>query len=290
MSQGQDSLLSAVAALRRRITRLCPGCAAMYDRVRDWYYYRSMRCHQTRWGFALYGDPDLAAIREESGEIGHFNALLERCDMFVDVGANVGFFTCLAASRGYPCLSIEPHPENVKVLYRNILRNGFAGIEVFPMAVGAGPGIMVLRGGGQGASLVEGWGKVEQTYEQFVSVTSLDALLADRFARRQIFIKLDVEGHEYAVVRGASRLLASEPAPLWIFEHGYRRMFPETNPNFIALFELFWAHGYTVRNVESGGQVLTRECLYRWISEGDPDRHGEYYVAKREGDLASGGQ
>ena len=67
---------------------------------------------------------------------------------------------------------------------------------------------MKLFGGGEGASFQRNWGGMKNTYHAEVDVESLDNLLADRFLTLKLFIKLDLEGHEYEALRGAARLLA----------------------------------------------------------------------------------
>ena len=56
-------------------------------------------------------------------------------DVMVDVGANIGTFSLLAASLGATCYAFEASPDNCAVLRRNIALNEFSGIHVYECAL-----------------------------------------------------------------------------------------------------------------------------------------------------------
>ena len=56
--------------------------------------------------------------REETAVIQRF---LGEADVFVDVGANLGYYTCLALSRGKPVVAFEPQKQNLQCLFRNLI-------------------------------------------------------------------------------------------------------------------------------------------------------------------------
>src|SRR5947209_5574021 len=62
---------------------------------------------------------------------------LSRCALFVDVGANYGFFSLLAATRhlGLEIIALEPVPETCAVLRRNLEKLGAARAQVVEAAV-----------------------------------------------------------------------------------------------------------------------------------------------------------
>src|SRR3984885_5817242 len=62
---------------------------------------------------------------------------------FIDVGANIGYFTCLMAKLAGPAgrvLAIEPEPQNLTLLRQSIAINHLANVEVHPCALGASEG------------------------------------------------------------------------------------------------------------------------------------------------------
>lgn len=169
-------------------------------------------------------------------------------DVLIDVGAHVGLYTLLARSLGKQVVAIEPHPLNQRLLYQNLLANGWDDVECHGAAVGDRVGLIELHGAGTGAS-IGGTGSVWAT-----PITTLDSIVGDRFGDRRIGVKVDAEGAELAVLSGAERLLAAgctwivevdlflDPTGVWdIFDsHGYRCQWTETNDHISreALMEL----------------------------------------------------
>ena len=71
--------------------------------------------------------------------------ILSQDDVFVDVGANVGYFTMLASSilkgRG-KVIAFEPNPQNLQLIYSSLLHNGYSKVEIYPYAVSNSAGIL----------------------------------------------------------------------------------------------------------------------------------------------------
>ncbi len=67
-------------------------------------------------------------------------SLLTNASLFVNVGANVGFYCCMARNTGVRTIAFEPEPANCQLFCRNMAINGFSDdVELFPMAVGDPP-------------------------------------------------------------------------------------------------------------------------------------------------------
>jgi len=82
------------------------------------------------------------------------NEFLSKTDVFVDVGANAGFHSCLARSRDKHVLAVEPCPGNLRSLFRNLEANSWLDVEVWPIALAQTPGCLTLWGCNTGASLL----------------------------------------------------------------------------------------------------------------------------------------
>ncbi|WP_261556539.1 FkbM family methyltransferase [Frankia tisae] len=254
---------------RRIVDRCTPQAAVLYRRYRD-SHTRYKHPAITPWGFSLYGPPGLGASRQSSHEADLFLDLIGQTDRLIDVGANVGLFTILAASKGVPVSAVEPSPMNLAQLYRNLRLNQSEGVEVFPVAASDCCGLAELYGGGQGASLRPQWGGMAATYSNLVPAHTLDGLFADRLQSQRLLIKIDAEGMEFPILRGADRLLAADPSPTWIIEVGLTENFDgQVNPDFIAIFDLFWKHGYTSWCVEQPGRPVERNDVTAWVARGD---------------------
>jgi FkbM family methyltransferase len=141
-------------------------------------------------------------------------------DVVLDVGANIGVFTLLAAQLVGPqgrVVSYEPDPDNLVLLRDNISMNYVARwVDVVPQAVAADAGAVTLhrtlRFQGN-SSLVEhdaGYRAafaVDEHDTVTVEAVTLDAAAGD-FARIDL-VKIDVEGAEHLVLAGMQRLLES---------------------------------------------------------------------------------
>ena len=56
----------------------------------------------------------------ETTEMNILKELIEKSDVFIDVGANIGYYTCLACSLGKKVLAFEPQQQNLACLIDNI--------------------------------------------------------------------------------------------------------------------------------------------------------------------------
>ncbi len=128
---------------------------------------------------------------------------------FIDVGANLGYFTCLLgvlASSGGRVISIEPEPANLDLLRTNVESNDLVSIvKIFPFALGAREGtarLNLYKKSNRGRhSLVTAQSGDSIT----VPVKRLDFLIHHAFENNQNidFLKIDVEGYEPYVIEGA---------------------------------------------------------------------------------------
>lgn len=127
-------------------------------------------------------------------------------DVFVDVGANVGYFTLLAARRvgaGGGVVAVEAMPAIYEHLVRHVRANGLTNCRcVNEAAVGPGaPREATLFWGG--AANIGSSGMIVRSDQAVrVSARPLQEILSDDECRRARIIKVDVEGVEAEAVRG----------------------------------------------------------------------------------------
>ena len=67
-----------------------------------------------------------------------FGFLLSDCPIWLDLGANIGTFSCLASSRGSKVIAFEPEPDNFALLEHNVAQNK-SQVTCVPKGVVAGP-------------------------------------------------------------------------------------------------------------------------------------------------------
>jgi FkbM family methyltransferase len=197
--------------------------------------------------------------------------LLPRVDVFVDIGANLGYYTCLALQSGKSVIAFEPQQQNLYCLFQNLIANGWENkAEVFPLALSENPGLLTLYGAsGPSASLIKNWAGYSSRFKKTVPVSTLDKVLAGRVLGRRLFIKIDVEGAEYQVMKGALMMLELSPRPIWLLEICLEEFHPDGyNPNFLKIFELFWSYGYQAYTATINPMLITPGDVAKWIEDG----------------------
>jgi FkbM family methyltransferase len=180
---------------------------------------------------------------EGGGEIAVQEALqqyVKRDMTFYDIGANIGFFSLLAAklvrSEGR-VTAFEADPEIAARLRENVARNQFLNIGVEERAVWSEPRAVFFARTDPATSPDRGLGRVVDS--RAMDTIEVEAITLDEYARIHPppdFLKCDVEGAEVEVFRGAQRLL-QERRPGIICE-----MHSKENRDF--LLEMFSQFGY----------------------------------------------
>jgi len=238
------------AFIRRLIERFAPSLVSTYRSAKsEWTFCRQKPC-LTPFCFRLIGRTDMQNGQFEPEETKFITKALRKADVFVDIGANIGYYTCLARSLGVRSIAVEPLVENQRYLYANILENGWDDVEVWPLALSSKPRLAELYGGGTGASLISGWTNTSLNYHRSVSCLTLDIILGKRFQGRQLFIKMDVEGAEYSALQGAANVIEHSPRPYWLIEIVRGIHHPNgQNPLFEQTFDLFLQKGYRAFSV-----------------------------------------
>jgi len=117
------------------VKRASPDLAAALRQAKVARARRRAEFVRTPDGFLFACDPDVGMTFEHDAESAVLRAALPACDVFVDVGANVGFQTCLALQHGKRVVAIEPLVQNLDYLYANLEANGWTEVEVFPLGV-----------------------------------------------------------------------------------------------------------------------------------------------------------
>jgi FkbM family methyltransferase len=158
---------------------------------------------------------------------------------FIDIGANLGYFTCLfgeLAGKGR-VISIEPEPDNLLLLNENIKKNRLTNVTVIPVAIGDKPGVARLnkyskRNLGR-HSLLE----VKSNFSVEVKLSTLDQLVGEISPEISNFslIKIDVEGYEPFAIKGAEKTLLK--TDILVLEYNpNKKLFAENETRDLFLF------------------------------------------------------
>ncbi len=212
-----------------------------HTRLSHWFTvdcggYR-LRYFRTSMSAGHFVDPDCRAEDDE-----FLRAWLRPGDRVIDVGANVGTLSLRAAGMVGPdghVLAIEAHPRIAACLTANVALNGFGQVEVRQTALGDAPGEVRFSD-----DYSDDQNRVDSAAGGcLVPIARLDDLLTDD--ERIDLLKIDVEGYELPVLRGAERALAR-----------CRCVY------FEAADEAYQRYGYTLADIQ---RLLTEEgfTLYR---------------------------
>ncbi len=168
-------------------------------------------------------------------------------DNVIDVGANIGLMTLLLSKfvgKHGTVFAFEPHPENLEIFHKNIKINNIENIILENKAVSNHDGK---------AKLFDGWIKNEQSTAKLfrvegqpssfieTSIVSLDTYfdkikLIDKIS----FVKIDVEGVEFDVIKGMQGILEKNPKIQLIIEFIPRQIIASgANPKEMLDFLIF---------------------------------------------------
>jgi FkbM family methyltransferase len=180
--------------------------------------------------------------------------LLEPGKVFYDVGANIGWYSLLAARAGARVIAFEPGEENIRLLRQNAISNDL-DVTIVECAVSDQDGYATFLEKGSLMGRLDkdddpAQAERRQRHGHHVSATrevpvvSLDAWDGPAPS----VVKLDVEGGEIGALRGMTRLLTAVRPTLIVELHGTRE----------AVLDALDEHGYAHRPIEM--DVPSREC------------------------------
>lgn len=166
--------------------------------------------------FKIYSDPADVAIGQTvrlgdyEPEVSHVIRKHLRTGMaMIDIGANIGWFTMLAAAIVGPSgvvLAVEPNARNVRLLEASRRLNGFENVTVIQAAAGSVVGLLALHTSHSNGTTSAPSEDVAALLEA-ETVASLPVDLLTPVGRRIDLIKIDVEGAEYLALMGLRKTL-----------------------------------------------------------------------------------
>lgn len=178
-------------------------------------------------GINLYKDSVLSKIIYdgfEQDEILFVRKFLEKGDIFLDVGANIGLFSLIASqyveSKG-KIYAFEPTPETFSRLCENVEINAFSNISTFQIGLSDKEEELLFNVSQAGYDAWNSFAKLKELEDSCsisIKTTTLDSFLNQQEISDVNLIKIDVEGWEMNVLKGAKDLLSKEKAPVLMIE------------------------------------------------------------------------
>lgn len=176
--------------------------------------------------------------------------LLGPGDTFVDVGAHVGWFALIAArcvGKSGRVVAVDPQPYNCERLMNNAMANGFENIVVVPVAASDIDNFAIVRQQGardKARFSLDGRGVNDTIVRFYCPTIRLDTLLRQLEIDEANIVKIDVEGLEASVLRGAESILRR-------VRNIVLEVLPETpNQNTKEVIEILTAAGFHIQQVD----------------------------------------
>ena len=213
-----------------------------------------------------------------NGELRFMRQMLPHCQTVFDVGANVGKWAALALTIN-PTLNLHCF-EPSQTIYQRLIANAFPpNVICNDFGFGSAPGQKALyvfeEGSGLNSlykrqGLEDGWGLAPQQHTETVYLDTVDHYCQERKILEIDFLKVDVEGHELHVFKGASGMLTKGRIRIIQFEYGGCNI--DARVLLKDLFEFFQPFGYAfykiypqeLRQIERYDQRLENFQYQNW--------------------------
>jgi FkbM family methyltransferase len=221
----------------------------------------------------------------EAAERRFHQAFLRQGDVYVDIGANIGIFTVIAArkvGRTGRVYDFEPIAATYDRLQQNIALNRCKNVSTYPLALSDAPGraeMTISTDGFDGRNSMAKPTGGEHFALETVSLSTLDAFVAENdLAGRITMVKIDVEGWENHVLAGAGRTFSAPDAPLLQVEFTEEAL-QTANSSSAQLYQALKKFGYDLflfdedkRGLKPASQEDVRDRFVNVIASKHPDR------------------
>jgi FkbM family methyltransferase len=208
--------------------------------------------------------------------------MLQTGDRFVDVGANLGYYSILAAIKTGPegkVFAFEPEQKNFDLLKQNVLHNDLQNVDIFCAALSDNDaqGQLFLNDENRGDHQIYAVSG-EQRYQQDITLRNGDRLLRPLCERIDV-LKVDTQGAEWHVLSGLKTLISdSLPAIRMVVEfcpYSLRHA-GASGMQLLDLLSSFGLPFFIIDHIGHGLIPASRQDLADWVAsvDADPDNQG----------------
>jgi FkbM family methyltransferase len=221
--------------------------------------------------FKMYVDPMEAAVSKsiflhkewEPFESNLFCHSISEGDIVLDIGAHIGWYSLLASARvgkRGKVYAFEPEPKSFSILSRNIKLNYITNIVLVNKALSNSSGSeqLFVNLYKKGPSNYQMW-PIDNEDSISIDVITLDEYLKDKHVD---VIKIDAEGYEVKVFRGAEKVLSENPE-LVIFSEYWPEGLRGAGDSPEEYIDIISKHGFCIQKIENGEleKISYREAL-----------------------------
>ena len=222
-----------------------------------------MRTGLGRGLYATGGFQFIPRIKKESRENKFIKSLDLENKIVFDIGAAGGMFTLFFAKAVQPngkVFSFEPNPSSYIELLANLAVNKFKNIQTSQLGVGSSEykDYIVFdssfRGTGSlNKSIQADLSNNNMVAKEEIDVVSVDYCILERGFSLPDFIKIDVEGFEFDVLKGMTTTLGTKKPALFIELHGVTDA--EKEVNIYNIVKLLENYNYVIKHIECHTQL-----------------------------------
>jgi FkbM family methyltransferase len=172
---------------------------------------------------------------------------------FVEVGAHVGYYTVRLAPIYGEVIAIEPNPQSLECLRKNIELNKLSNIKIIPVACGEKEDTLPL-------GIMEGGSSF---YRKNVQTINVPVRRLDDLVVYGDVVKIDVEGWEEKVIVGATHFI-SRCKPIIFIEHHEFEYYPEAKGSYERIKKMLI--GYRRFNLDCTRFAYVHEDMLKTLS------------------------
>ena len=248
-----------------------PNISELYRLLRDAKKLRKPVIYREALNFKFNGAADMENGMFEPSESLIFDRLIDKFDLFINIGANTGYYVLKALYNEKNVLAFEPVEHNVKMLLRNINENHFSSeCSIIPIALGNKKGVLPIYGASTGASLISGW--AGQKNYKLVPINTFDSIGSSMIKDKNCLVIIDIEGAELSCLKGAESLLSSNCNNVFMVEICIEEHQPKgisINPNLLQTFKLFFSFSYSAYTVDANFRKVNLEEIDKIVKTGE---------------------
>lgn len=251
--------MKSFVRLMKPLIEKFPTLAHLYRYNRNYRALRKEPLYRDSLGFRFNGPLVMESGLFEPEETKIFESAMQKFDVLINIGSNVGYYCLKALYAGKEVYAFEPNELNVKILLNNVLANAWQEkFNIYPIALGYKTCILPLYGDSTGASLIEGW--AGQKTSSLIPVNTLDKVIGNQLDYSKVFVLIDVEGAELDCLKGAGNFLKNTRNAVLMIEINIIEHQPENikiNPYLKETFQYLFSYGfraykadYTLREID----------------------------------------